>query len=77
MYRSLHGNFEVYREGAWRIGRAPDCHASHAGVPGSSPADHTGVFLYPLDLISVVTTGTEVVTVIAVETLYLILAGIS
>ena len=63
--------------GAWRIGRAPDCHTSHAGVQGSSPTDHTGVFLYPLDLISVVTTGTEDVTVIAVETLYLILAEVS
>ena len=25
--------------GTWRIGRAPGCLASHACVPGSSPAD--------------------------------------
>ena len=49
--------------GTWRIGRAPDCHTSHAGVQGSSPTDHTGVFLYPSDLINVVTTGTTWVSV--------------
>ena len=26
-------------KGTWRIGRPPDCLASHACVPGSNPAD--------------------------------------
>ena len=29
-------------KGSWRIGRVPDC--SHAGVPGSSPANPAWVF---------------------------------
>ena len=28
----------------WRIGRAPECHVNHAGVPGSNPADLTLAF---------------------------------
>ena len=32
------------REGAWRIGRAPDCLVSHVCVPGSNPPDPTWVF---------------------------------
>ena len=42
-------------KGAWRIGRAPDCLASHACIPGSSPADPAWVFqrnirVYPFSM---------------------------
>ena len=35
-----------------RIGRAPDCHASHADVPGSNPADPTCTWVFQRNIAS-------------------------